>query len=829
MGLGSLFNAGDLNQLRWSSRNASAAPSSAGAGSASSSGSGPSTDLKHGTSCGSTTTTCSRDKNPPPQPQQPSQSLEYLTDESQLPPPEPDPPDLRELNAALEALAAVFPDVRAEVFREMLTNFDGESRLALVADALLKNRAKWVRGRWRVPEKEEEAEPAAAVEEDEKHENGEKDDSDAVRHPRPLHEGDGSSTSRQRRLVPVSETFRSEDYKKAVRALAWHEFKGLRRSTIDAVLAESNYSYLAARQTLVDLSLKSWRFAISSFIFRRKSPVPLPSDGGTLSGDAPTESLPLVIWKSTGKGSLMPALRSTGNAELDRELFSALVSPLLRRDRLAAAARDRKLARELNVSEAEAAGAELECRCCFSTYPFEEFTACTSSGADGDDDNDEPHLVCLVCVRRCVEEAVFGQGWRRNVDAEKGTLRCPAVADGCGPDGCPGLIPYDLLRRAVLESSDDGARGGAETLLHRLDQRLAEHSLVASGLPLVRCPFCSYAEVDDLYVPPEQEALRLRRDGLWPLFLILVILVGLAFAVPVLCLASIAALLGLINQHATSEVQRQRQQQKPVAGSSQGSILLSGSLGTWLYNEWNAAINRLRRRRRGLKFTCRNPSCGRSSCLGCSRAWRDIHVCRETALVALRTQVEMAMSLAIKRVCPRCNTSFVKTAGCNKLTCPCGYKMCYVCRRDIGGSSDGGEGEGYRHFCDHFRPEGDPKPCTQCRKCNLWESEDEEAVLRKAREDAERRWLETEKRALTGAEKAFLATGFDGGTPSDAVVAPGGVAPAPAAEKAGIGAPFDVSSALGIVHSETWAAVRSARRAPTVQEMFDIVVETIYI
>jgi hypothetical protein len=116
------------------------------------------------------------------------------------------------------------------------------------------------------------------------------------------------------------------------------------------------------------------------------------------------------------------------------------------------------------------------------------------------------------------------------------------------------------------------------------------------------------------------------------------------------------------------------------------------------------------------------------------------------------------MSLAIKRVCPKCNTSFVKNEGCNKLTCPCGYKMCYVCRKDIGGTGDGPD-VGYRHFCEHFRPEGSPRPCTECSKCNLWEAENTEVVLKQAKEEAERKWKEMEKRDLSVTEKAFLETG----------------------------------------------------------------------
>jgi hypothetical protein len=138
-----------------------------------------------------------------------------------------------------------------------------------------------------------------------------------------------------------------------------------------------------------------------------------------------------------------------------------------------------------------------------------------------------------------------------------------------------------------------------------------------------------------------------------------------------------------------------------------------------------------------------------------------VHVCHESALVALRTQVEQAMSMAVKRVCPRCNTSFVKNSGCNKLTCPCGYKMCYVCRKDIGGTGDGPD-VGYRHFCQHFRPHGDGRKCDQCNLCNLWETEDTDEVLRRAKEEAERKWREAEGRELAGSDvdMTYLETGL---------------------------------------------------------------------
>ena len=89
-----------------------------------------------------------------PAPQPDLQLPEYIHDAAQLPCVPPERPDLRDLNTSLEALAAVFPDVQIEVFRELLSNFDGESRLALVADALLKNGATWIKGRWKVAAKD---------------------------------------------------------------------------------------------------------------------------------------------------------------------------------------------------------------------------------------------------------------------------------------------------------------------------------------------------------------------------------------------------------------------------------------------------------------------------------------------------------------------------------------------------------------------------------------------------------------------------------------------------------------------------------------------------
>lgn len=78
--------------------------------------------------------------------------------------------------------------------------------------------------------------------------------------------------------------------------------------------------------------------------------------------------------------------------------------------------------------------------------------------------------------------------------------------------------------------------------------------------------------------------------------------------------------------------------------------------------------------------------------------------------------------------CPSCATSFVKTDGCNKMTCPCGYVMCYLCRADI-------KKESYQHFCQHFRQRPGTS-CTECDKCDLYIQEDESQTIKLAAQKA---------------------------------------------------------------------------------------------
>jgi hypothetical protein len=537
------------------------------------------------------------------------------------------------LNKDLLVLAHVFPDVKVEVLRELLRRFDGDSRLPICTEQLVKYKVEWARGRVNEPPRAED-EPLAA-----------------------------------------EELFRTREYIEAVKWTAAREFGGLSKGAIEAVLAEVNFSYTHARPTLQWLASRSWKAALTNIFSRKKKS----------RDEAPSA---LLEHPKTNQPS-SPRLVATGSHELDRELstiFAATVQPApLRRDQQAI---DLELAQALNLKEAEEAGALFECQVCYNDVPFEEVSACTDSN----------HTICLDCVRRTLHEAIFGQGWAKSIDVERSTLKCLAPTATSNP--CDGHVPQELLKLAVLRE-----RSGQETWA-RFEDRLAEYNLQKSGMPVVRCPFCSYAEAEQVYDRDSSASLtwHFHRPA------------GVSVLVLILLLELLPCVLMLF---------------APLI------LLFPRYFQTLFYT----ALGHAALRKRTTRFVCRRPSCARRSCLKCLKRWHDPHVCHEPLIVSLRTTVEAARTAAVKRTCPRCGTSFVKSSGCNKLTCVCGYSMCYLCRKNIGNNS-GGE-VGYRHFCEHFRPTPGLK-CAECDKCDLYRAEDEDLQVRRAGEAAERLWRERE-------------------------------------------------------------------------------------
>ncbi|KAL9112956.1 MAG: hypothetical protein Q9227_002821 [Pyrenula ochraceoflavens] len=479
--------------------------------------------------------------------------------------------------------------------------------------------------------------------------------------------------------LPLEETFRTESYKTAARDTLALEFKGLNRSAIDAVLAEENNSYARARPVLQEVSKKTWRAAMGNLnIFRKRKE---------------KDHIPGVLLVQS-KASQYPIIRKTGNEQLDVELQEIFIQADQQDRKQQQEGGDREYAEMLNQMEAEETGALFECQVCCNDCPFESVATCTT----------DAHTICFDCIRRTMEEALFGQGWRQFVDSSHGTLNCVAINVG---GTCEGHLPTDLTKRAILTT-----KSGKETW-QRFEDRLTSASLLDAGVKLVNCPFCNYAEADPGYHPTS------RHEIIWHFKLSLRNL-------PIVLLLPIFLLLATIF-------------------CTLLSLFAITSSPPKIFHE---TLLHLHHKHRSPLFRCRSPTCSRPSCLTCHKAWHDPHICHEVLLGSLRNTVEAARTAVVKRVCPHCGLAFVKSNGCNKLTCPCGYSMCYVCRQDLS-SPRVGSSAAYMHFCGHFRPAGWGS-CNECNKCDMYQVNNEEAKVNAAGKRAEQLWRM--KMGLVGAE-----------------------------------------------------------------------------
>lgn len=569
---------------------------------------------------------------------------------------------LSELNVSLTVLATIFPRVLPEVLREMLQTFDRESRLHVVAEQLLKHQNEWVKGRWRKAVKETDRSKGNQL------------------------------------LITAEDTFRRARYKLVVRQTLQEEFKALSRSKIEGVLAEANFCYTRARVTLLNVASKSWRNSFNVFLSKWLK-----------SSKSTNKNHYMLSWpKTQGDGAYsVPVLKKTGDEELDLELYLNVLLPYLQNMERDREDSDWEMAMTLNDAEAVNAQAMYECQCCFSDTTFEQMTTCSTSA----------HIICFPCIRNAVSEALFGQSWGRNIEHIRGQLKCLAPMSD---ESCDGCISHSATHRAVLQS-----KGGKEALT-KLETRLAEESLLAARLALVHCPFCAYAEVDELYLPPS--TIRYKLNTAQFKATVFFILLMLNFT-PLLFLYALVS-----------------------------RSILNRELPT-ITSMFSTSLARLSRSRYlSQRFQCRSPLCGLLSCLTCFKVWHDPHVCYESAVLSLRTTIEAARTAALKRTCPHCGLGFVKDSGCNKLTCVCGYAMCYICRQGLG---RGHGGEGYRHFCQHFRPAGGV--CKECDKCDLYINEDDENLVKRAGAIAEKEWREKEGMTAVmgiggGQENALRAT-----------------------------------------------------------------------
>jgi hypothetical protein len=128
-------------------------------------------------------------------------------------------------------------------------------------------------------------------------------------------------------------------------------------------------------------------------------------------------------------------------------------------------------------------------------------------------------------------------------------------------------------------------------------------------------------------------------------------------------------------------------------------------------------------------FECPIECCRFSSCRKCGKASHIPLRCEEVLQKNRRDEgrlkIEEALSETKMRTCPKCNKKFIKSDGCNKMTCACGMKMCYVCRKPL----DKVKGNVYIHFCQIFECDH-----LSCGKCRLYsnDAEDDAQAMREA-------------------------------------------------------------------------------------------------
>lgn len=556
------------------------------------------------------------------------------------------PEALADWNEKLQLLSSLFPHIMPIVFREMLFICTGESALLVVVDQLLNYPDKWVQGRWKTSLQQ-------------------------TGHLQNAHQD-------CRLALPLEEHFRREEYKNAARNALYQEFKTLRKTTVDAVTAENNYAYTRSRIVLLRIRAKSWRQSFRNLFTRRKRPTEESFDEHYM-----------LVWSPVADecDNAVPTLRQTSDFELDQELEEEVLGPLLRRQKTKQEKVDLTLATRLNEMEARNAKAMYECECCFHEATFEQIATCTSGG----------HVCCFSCLCRAVNEALYGQSWNRNIDHARGLIRCLAFSSD---RVCSGCIPLDIAQRAITQGI------GFQHWL-QFEINVAKEALGKSRLPLILCPFCSYAEINDAGIPKLYSHYRLVTSHIMKSFWLFLLACILFPAIEVFIVCH-----QIFSQRNLPHV----------------TTMISISL---------AGLHNLRYRTR--RFLCRNPLCGLPSCTPCGKIWIDPHICHQSTALSLRTTIESARTAAVKRTCPQCGLGFIKESGCNKLTCRCGYTICYICRQALRPVSGA---EAYTHFCQHFRPAGGK--CGSCNKCDLYQIDDEEILIRTAGETAEKEWRERE-------------------------------------------------------------------------------------
>lgn len=195
----------------------------------------------------------------------------------------------------------------------------------------------------------------------------------------------------------------------------------------------------------------------------------------------------------------------------------------------------------------------------------------------------------------------------------KSSIRCISAAASPTCDAC---IPPEILTRVIPED-----------MLQAMEGKAATENLDRSGMSLVRCPFCPYAEADELQ--PYSIRQWAKVCGVLVL-LLLYVYAPESVTLGVICLLSTYLITPFLPREAN----------RIVLGTIQ---LIS------FHKHWQNVVRRIQLKRRGTLFKCRNERCKRESCIRCSKEWTAFHKCFEKEEDSVRIHVEKAMANAVKR------------------------------------------------------------------------------------------------------------------------------------------------------------------------------------
>jgi TRIAD3 protein (E3 ubiquitin-protein ligase RNF216) len=120
--------------------------------------------------------------------------------------------------------------------------------------------------------------------------------------------------------------------------------------------------------------------------------------------------------------------------------------------------RDRQLALKLNEEEYAEKGQLIECGCCCYEFAFEQMIQCT-----------EGHLFCCNCLKKYIDETVFGKG--------QTNLRCMDSVTHC-----KATFPFSQLQRCL-----------PPIMFSKMMEILQDIEIRKAGLEnLEQCPFCDF-------------------------------------------------------------------------------------------------------------------------------------------------------------------------------------------------------------------------------------------------------------------------------------------------------------------------------------------------